>query len=495
MANENPLVTLRGEVERMRPEFLRALPKHVDVDRFIRVTQTAINMAPDLALCDRVSLFGALTKCAADGLIPDGREAAIVVFNSKTGQKAVYMPMVGGILKKIRNSGELLSVTAHVVHANDEFKYELGDSEHIMHRPKLGDDDRGKEVAVYAILKTKDGGIYRDVMTTKEVEKVRASSRAAQSGPWVNWWGEMAKKTVLKRLSKRVPMSTDLDNMLQADAEIDGDSSADISATVKPQPAPQKQALQEPPVNAVPKASEPKTEVLKPTKTDRVAEKLRSANPPAPAAPQDQAPPADSSEVGNFDDLSAPFQSPNGQVDESQPIVETQPAPTATATAPVEKKRKVVGHVRDSSSGELKPRYAEGDQPPAATTPPADTAKTAPAATKAPAAKPPEREIFSETNVAFITPVKVKVGTKEIDGRQVDQFKYKCPSTTNDLYYTFESAIVTYVIKASKENIRLDLEYYIDAKEQRILNGMPRPTPKSTEAAPAAGEEVLEESE
>lgn len=52
------------------------------------------------------------------------------------------------------------------------FDYELGDDERIIHKPLLL-GDRGKQIAVYAIAKTKDGGIYREVMTINEVEKVR----------------------------------------------------------------------------------------------------------------------------------------------------------------------------------------------------------------------------------------------------------------------------------------------------------------------------------
>jgi hypothetical protein len=42
-------------------------------------------------------------KLAQDGLLPDGREAAVVMF----GNKAQAMPMIAGILKKVRQSGEV----------------------------------------------------------------------------------------------------------------------------------------------------------------------------------------------------------------------------------------------------------------------------------------------------------------------------------------------------------------------------------------------------
>ncbi|WP_407523682.1 recombinase RecT [Methylobacterium oryzisoli] len=95
----------------------------------------------------------------------------------------------------------------------------LGDEERIEHEPKL-DGPRGAPRATYAIAKTKDGGIYREVMSLEEIEKVRRVSRAANKGPWVDWWEEMARKTVLRRLAKRLPMSTDMDDLIRRDDEL-----------------------------------------------------------------------------------------------------------------------------------------------------------------------------------------------------------------------------------------------------------------------------------
>jgi recombination protein RecT len=79
---------LRGAITRMAPEFKAALPAHVTVEKFTRVALTAINSNPDLRQADHRSLFGAITKLAQDGLLPDGREAALVIFNTKTAMVA-----------------------------------------------------------------------------------------------------------------------------------------------------------------------------------------------------------------------------------------------------------------------------------------------------------------------------------------------------------------------------------------------------------------------
>ena len=206
-----PVEVFRNQIANNESEFQAALPAHIPVERFRRVVTTAVLNNPDLLNADRRSLLQSAMRAAQDGLLPDGRDGAFVVF----GKAVTWMPMVGGILKKIRNSGELKSISAYVAYSNDEFTYSLGDDEHIDHKPAL--ENRGTPRLVYAIAKTKNDGIYREIMTVAEVEKVRSVSRAGKSGPWAQWWDEMAKKTVIRRLAKRLPMSSDLDDLIRRD--------------------------------------------------------------------------------------------------------------------------------------------------------------------------------------------------------------------------------------------------------------------------------------
>lgn len=208
----NPMVLVRRDLDRMGNEFAAALPQHIPLDRFKRVALTAINKNPDLLKAEPRALMGAFVMAAQDGLLPDGREGAIVMF----GNQAQWMPMVYGIVKKMRNSGELASISAHAVYAKDRFKYVLGDEERIEHEPTMM-EDRGPMVAVYATAKLKDGTIQREVMMRADVEKVRQASRAKNGGPWKDWYEEMARKTVVRRLSKYLPMSTEVEQMLRRD--------------------------------------------------------------------------------------------------------------------------------------------------------------------------------------------------------------------------------------------------------------------------------------
>ncbi len=211
-----PIDEIRGNLSKMEAQFKMVLPSHVSCEKFTRIAVTAIQNSPDLLSVDRGSLYSAVMKSAQDGLLPDGREAAIVKF----GNQAAYMPMVGGILKKVRNSGELASLAAQIIYEKDAFRFWVdADGEHLTHEP-LFFGDRGQKIGVYALAKTKDGAVYIEVLTAADVEAIRNVSRSKDRGPWASAFKEeMWKKSAIRRLSKRLPMSTDLSDVITADDE------------------------------------------------------------------------------------------------------------------------------------------------------------------------------------------------------------------------------------------------------------------------------------
>ena len=229
--NVTPIQALRTTMEapEMREQIKKALPPHINVDKFIRVAVTAASNEPKLLEANRLSFYNACMKAAADGLVPDGKEAALVIF----GPGVTYMPMVAGILKKVRNSGELASITAQIVHKNDKFKYWIdGDGEHIEHEPLMF-SDRGDKIGVYALAKTKDGAVYIEVLTVEQVMAIRgiARSKTAWDGPFAT---EFWKKSAIRRLSKRLPMSTDLEQVIERDDDLyDLDKKEDAPAEEK----------------------------------------------------------------------------------------------------------------------------------------------------------------------------------------------------------------------------------------------------------------------
>jgi recombination protein RecT len=212
-------------LEQREEELRRALPAHIPVDRFKRIVLTTCQLNPELVTVDRQSLWIACMRAAQDGLLPDGRDGVILAYKDNNQRSrtfgqitAQWQPMVSGFLKRFRNSGQFLSITANVVRESDPFEYWIDENgEHLRHTP----GDVGPYVKAYAMAKTKDGGTMIKVMSKAEIDRRRAVSKAKDGPMWREWWDEAAMKTVLRNLSKRLPSSADLDELMRRDDEDD----------------------------------------------------------------------------------------------------------------------------------------------------------------------------------------------------------------------------------------------------------------------------------
>ncbi len=231
------IVKFRGQLEQRANELKMALPSHISPEKFQRTIITAVQGDPSLLDADRQSLILACMRAAQDGLMPDKREAAIVVFveNKKVDggwQKrkvATYLPMVYGLRKKILQSGDVTALEVGIVYRKEleggDFYYRVGVEPPLGHKPSfdltMDDTTDDKIVAAYSIATMKDGTKSYEVMRRFEIDKVREASMTGAtktkrgeprnpSGPWVDWFPEQAKKTVMRRHSKVLPMSGDL---------------------------------------------------------------------------------------------------------------------------------------------------------------------------------------------------------------------------------------------------------------------------------------------
>lgn len=209
----NAIVSLQQSLSARKDEIAKALPGHITVDKFIRTAQTAIVSTRNIEKAKPGPLLQAISKAAADGLILDGREAALVIDYNGDAQ---YRPMMRGLLKLAYNSGRVKSISVQIACENDNFEYVLGDDERINHKINFK-TPRGAPIAVYAIATLDGGEVMREVMTVDQVNGIRDRSdayRAFKAGkikstPWSTDWEEMARKTVFRRLSKYLPSSVD----------------------------------------------------------------------------------------------------------------------------------------------------------------------------------------------------------------------------------------------------------------------------------------------
>lgn len=285
--------TLAQFLEVRKRHLADVLPKHLTPDRLVKLAVLATRRVPKLAECGMDSIFTALMQCAELGLEPSGTLGGAYL----VPYKGTCQLIIGyrGLIDLARRSGVLEQIEAHVVHEKDVFEVEFGMTPKLRHVPTLREEP-GNPVLVYMVARLKGGGIHTEVMTVPQVEAVRSRSMSARNGPWVSDWAEMAKKTVVRRGCKYLPLSPELVRAFEleeADTHHDDGAQALHAVTGEVVQEPQHQtqtARVKDAVRALPKRS---TIIdVKPGETDEQAEARVMAESSEPPPPSDaDAPP------------------------------------------------------------------------------------------------------------------------------------------------------------------------------------------------------------
>lgn len=206
-------LTIRDILNKQQGELARAVPRHIDPARFLRTTLTVIMQNQKLLDCTPQSIAGAMMQAGSWGLEldPGLGQAYLVPYFDRRNDRNLAQLQIGyqGMIALALRSQQVKKIMARAVYEKDTFHYSFGLEEKLEHVPS-DDENPGPLVYVYAVAALEGGEKQFDVMTKADVEKVRKRSRAADSGPWVTDYDSMAKKTVVRRLCKYLPKSTEL---------------------------------------------------------------------------------------------------------------------------------------------------------------------------------------------------------------------------------------------------------------------------------------------
>jgi len=206
----NDLKTLAQYLEARKADIAQAAARHVSADRLARVVLNCVARTPALRNCTMLSIYRAAMMAAELGLDPGSALGECYLMPYK--DQCQLLVGFRGLITLARRSGEVETVQAWAVYEDDEFHVHLGTRPEIVHNPRFdGDRDPSRITHVYAVAKLRNTETPMfDVMTRAEVELVRKRSRAGASGPWETDWAEMARKTVVRRLAKYLPMSVEM---------------------------------------------------------------------------------------------------------------------------------------------------------------------------------------------------------------------------------------------------------------------------------------------
>lgn len=224
-----PMDRFKQELVARESHLRSLLPQAMTVDKFQAIVVAAVADNMDLLDCDRASLLKACLSAAELGLSLNknmGEADILKVWNGKTKRnEAQFRPRYKGLMKLALQSGEVLKIESRLVYANDTFEVEQGIDPRIIH--KHGLSNRGEMVGAYCVWKLRNGETQFEIMSKEEILAIRDRSSAKTKdgnivGPWKTDEAEMWRKTVVRRASKYMPLSTEAQRAVMADNQAEG---------------------------------------------------------------------------------------------------------------------------------------------------------------------------------------------------------------------------------------------------------------------------------
>lgn len=222
-------------VKALGPELRKALPSVLTPERFTRIALSALNNTPQLQKCTPMSFISALLNSAQLGLEPNSPlgQAYLIPYKNKGVLECQFQIGYKGMIDLAYRNGQMQTIQAQTVYAEDEFEFEYGLNPKLIHRPAFS--DRGEPVYFYGLFKTVNGGYGFSVMSKADMDQFAATYSKALGtsySPWKTSYEEMAKKTVIKQALKYAPIKTELQRALATDETIKTKISANMNELV-----------------------------------------------------------------------------------------------------------------------------------------------------------------------------------------------------------------------------------------------------------------------
>ena len=224
-----PIDRFKLELSAREDHLRKLLPSTMGIDKFQAIVVAAVADNMDLLDVDRGSLLKACLSAAELGLSLNKSmaEADILkVWDGKLKKNvAQFRPRYKGLMKLALQGGEVLKIESRLVYENDTFEVEEGIDPRIIHKHGLG--NRGEKIGAYCVWKLRNGETQFEVMSKEEILAIRERSSAKMKdgtivGPWKTDEAEMWRKTVVRRATKYMPLSTEAQRAVYADNKAEG---------------------------------------------------------------------------------------------------------------------------------------------------------------------------------------------------------------------------------------------------------------------------------
>lgn len=227
--DQHPII---AAIDQRMPEIAGILPAGMDSGRFRKVVVQAMLRQPALWTCTPISIITAITEAAEVGIEPTGvlGKGWLIPYKGE----AKFIPGWRGFVDLLWRADKILA-TVDVVRVGDSFSYQRGTDAFVHHVPDLTDPEREAAddniIASYVVVTFPDGRQDFEVMSRAALDRIRDEAVRKAKDPKKSVWnlhpGEMMKKTPIRRIAKRMPLSPAVQAMLARDEEIDYDTAVE----------------------------------------------------------------------------------------------------------------------------------------------------------------------------------------------------------------------------------------------------------------------------
>jgi len=203
-----------------KQKIARVLPRGASYtpERIMQIALIEVSRNAALLDCEPTSIITSVVTAASLGLEigPVAGHAYLVPFK----QRCQLIPGYRGLLHLVRLSGQISSIFAELIRGDEKWSYEAGTTRRLYHEPD--DREEGKPWhTAYAVARLAHfpNDFELAVMSRGKVLAIRDASPGFRKpdSPWKTHEEEMAKKTVLRRLCKTLPISTEASRLIHLD--------------------------------------------------------------------------------------------------------------------------------------------------------------------------------------------------------------------------------------------------------------------------------------
>ena len=212
--NELQMAVYKGLNEKIDAQ-IAAIPEGFNKERFVQNCMTVLTEGnTDYSKCDPNSLVRTLMKGAFLNLDFFNGECYAIAYGGKVQFQTDYKGEVK-VCKRFA-SNPIKDIYAKVVREGDMFEEVITNGEQSVNFKPIPFND-GEIIGAFAVCLYKDGSMIYDTMSKEQIEQTRKNySKQSTGQAWTKSYGEMCKKTVLRRLCKLIDLNFDTAEAMSA---------------------------------------------------------------------------------------------------------------------------------------------------------------------------------------------------------------------------------------------------------------------------------------